>query len=496
MQCLEKDIIKFRNGGRVKSLKRFNENYACFMLSLFCLIPMFALFSPQSFGPIFTTISYIELASLILLGLFQLISYASFETRNISAVDRVAICLRDAKEAVLNNKTGLMLIIVYIISWIAVLGASDLTRALKGTEFRPDGIFMYTSFSVIFIYASLVKSKKHRRIIFGINIAGFILCSIVLIQQYYGIIGTAGVKESGEFGRYLMDIYDEKGIRTGHFFKGLTGPFYNLNHMGYYIMINSMLISAFVIISESWKTKLAFSLLAAYSYYILIINDTFGCFVAVALALIIIPIAILLKFRKSAKKLLLNSLIPLALFVVVALGFIAFETTDNVITRNFKTFTSDVKEVATSEDLTEGEAGSGRIPLWIATLDMISERPIFGYGPDNLKAHYVERDQKVDRAHNEPLECAVANGLPAALIYYIGLAWGIICFMKRRFTKYDKDKLIAFAMLVGYLISSFFGVFLFYTAGFFIIALAFVCSDGFAKFPPEAQKEEIKHKKH
>ena len=107
---------------------------------------------------------------------------------------------------------------------------------------------------------------------------------------------------------------------------------------------------------------------------------------------------------------------------------------------------------------------------------MITEKPIFGSGPDNLKAEYVEKEVKLDRAHNEPLEKAVSVGIPAAIVYYAGVVLAIVMFIKKRQNFMEPTYMIAFMALIGYLVSSLFGVFLFYTAGYFVMMLAFVTS--------------------
>ena len=60
---------------------------------------------------------------------------------------------------------------------------------------------------------------------------------------------------------------------------------------------------------------------------------------------------------------------------------------------------------------------------------MIKEKPLLGYGPDNLKPHYVERDVNLDRAHNEPIERAVATGIPSALFYYAAIGYAPFIFI-------------------------------------------------------------------
>ncbi|MBR3933982.1 MAG: O-antigen ligase family protein [Clostridia bacterium] len=507
------DIQSFSKNRQVRALTKFNETYALIMVIIFSVIPLMAMFSPQDFGPIFTGIGKLMIYSLIFLGLFQLISYATFNSK-YSVSDRLNFCMKRGLTSILEHKVGIILIVFFVLTLISALVAytngkdvianleyannishdeavrmfKDMsftdTRLYKGTDFRPDGVYMYICYGAVFIYASMLKNPKYKKIIFGVNIIGFAAISLIVLQQYYGIIGSAGVKEPGSFGRALMEFYDKKGVRIGHFYKGFTGSFYNLNHAAYYLLVGSMLISGKVIMSKKTVSKILWSLFALYSYYILIINDTFGCYLALIATLVIIGVLKLIYDFKILEKgtykvwrIILDSLLPLLLVVVMSVSFIAFSGEENSIIKNFKNLGKDVKKVATSDNLEEEHAGSGRLEMWLATVDMIKEKPIFGYGPDNLKSAYVEREAKLDRAHNEPLEKAVASGIPSALVYYAAVILAIVLFLKNKRNFGSETSLLPFMALVGYLISSLFGVFLFYTAGYFVMMLAFISSD-------------------
>ncbi|MBO7288405.1 MAG: O-antigen ligase family protein, partial [Clostridia bacterium] len=411
----------FYYDSRVRALTKFNENYAFVMLVIFSLMPFLALFSPQSFGPLFTGIAQLEIWSLLILGAFQLISYASFSSRSYSASVRIKLCFLKAWDSLKNNKAALLFLGFYVLSIISAFFAKDPERAYLGTEFRPDGIRMYTAFAAIFVYASLVKSSVLKNRIILINIICFVPVSLVVVQQYFGIIGTAGVKDAGKIGEFLMGIYNNWGIRTGHFYKGMTGSFYNLNHVGYYIVVCSMLISGKFFFAKTLKAKILWGVFALYSYYVMIVNDTFGGYLAILMALIIMPIFVLIKTKGKNKDCILRAFLPLIIFIALNLVFVACDPSGNPISKNFKVLGGDVEKIATSDNLEEEHAGSGRLEMWLATVDMIKERPILGYGPDNLKPHYVERDAKLDRAHNEPIERAVATGIPSAIFYYAAI---------------------------------------------------------------------------
>lgn len=456
---------------RVRSLTKFNENYAFVMLVIFSLMPFLAMFSPQSFGPLFTGIAQLEIWSLLILGAFQLISYASFSSRRYSASLRIKLCFLKAWDSLKNNKAGLLFLGFYILSIISAIFAKDPQRAYSGTDFRPDGIRMYTAFAAIFVYASLIKSKVLKNRIILVNLICFVPVSLVVVQQYFGIIGTAGVKDAGKIGEFLMGIYNNWGIRTGHFYKGTTGSFYNLNHVGYYIVVCSMLISGKFFFAKTLKAKILWGVFALYSYYVMIVNDTFGGYLAILAALIIMPIFVLVKTKEKSKDCILRAFLPLIIFVVLNLVFIACDPSGNPISKNFSVLGGDVEKIATSENLEEEHAGSGRLEMWLATVDMIKEKPILGYGPDNLKPHYVERDAKLDRAHNEPIERAVATGIPSALFYYAAIGYALFIFIKSKKSWQCEQRFTSMMATVGYLVSSLTGVFLFYTGGFFFLFL-------------------------
>ena len=456
---------------RVRSLTRFNENYSFVMLIIFSLMPALAIFSPQSFGPLFTGTAQLEIACLIILGAFQLISYASFSSRSYPTSERIKLCFLKAWEGLKNNKAGLVFIVFYVISAICSFRADDVQRAFYGTDFRPDGMRMYTCFAAIFVYASMVKSQRLKNRIIITNLVCFVPISLIVVQQYFGIIGTAGVKDAGKFGEFLMNIYNNWGIRTGHFYKGFTGSFYNLNHVGYYIVVCSMLISGKLFFAKTTKAKILWGIFALYSYYVMIVNDTFGGYLAILATLIIMPVFVIIKDKERSLSKLLKASLPLIIFICINIAFFVADPDANPISRNFKVLGRDVETVTTSENIEEESAGSGRLEMWLATIDMIKERPLLGYGPDNLKAHYVEREVDLDRAHNEPLERAVSTGIPSAVIYYAAIVWALWEFIKSKKSWKCESRFSSMMATVGYIVSSFVGVFLFYTGGFFFMFL-------------------------
>jgi O-Antigen ligase len=80
--------------------------------------------------------------------------------------------------------------------------------------------------------------------------------------------------------------------------------------------------------------------------------------------------------------------------------------------------------------------GRGRLDEWVLARRVIADHPVTGVGPEgyriaapgHIDAGYTRRhgrDDVVDRAHDGPLDVAVAAGLPAAAVY-VGLVGGVV----------------------------------------------------------------------
>ena len=79
--------------------------------------------------------------------------------------------------------------------------------------------------------------------------------------------------------------------------------------------------------------------------------------------------------------------------------------------------------------LTDEGAGSGRVMIWMMSIDIIKAHPFFGAGPENLKEALKKTKNKraitygkltgrtVDKAHNDLIHIAAVSGIPALILY-------------------------------------------------------------------------------
>lgn len=454
----------------INKSKSLYEYLSLLMVILYAVLPAVMIADPPSWGKAFRAFATIETAVLLVcifwcavIFILKIFSF-SFKT-----------AMSDLKESVVGYFTGrryaIMLLIMYILVVISAFLAPNAKRAFMGNDFRPDGVLMHSAFLALFVFSCAVRKGIFKKIIMTIYCVSFLLLSLIVAQQYFGVIGTAPGADTPEFLLPLKDLYTELGFRTGHFYKGLTATFYNLNHMGYYIAVCTMIFVAFLICADKLWKKIIFILLSGYSFWILIINNTFGCYLAVFATMVITLIVFAIKKCDTTR-----AVLPILVFVAVSVFTVLFPPPggDSVVLSNFSTTTSDVKEIY-NKDESASTAGSGRWDIWKNTLEMIAEKPVMGFGPDNLKSEYTAREVTVDRAHNEIMERAVSTGVPSAVFYATAILLAIIeAFKKRNFATVDGVSIAPLMAATTYFLSGLVGVFLFYTAGHLFIMLALI----------------------
>ncbi len=446
--------------------KSVTEIVSAIMLLIAAFFPGFMIVNPPLYGKYFKTFGAIELAVFPVLLIFNIVLKCVVEKPSFKGL--ISEWILGVKKSFSVNRHFLLLSVAFVLAVISACMAVDTKRAFFGTDFRPDGIYMYSVFAVIFIYGSNIHSRKLKNAVYAMYIFSFLLNGAIMLQQYVGVIGTVNADSCPQWLLFLKNKYDDLGIRTGFYYKGLTGGFYNSNHIGYFLMICSLIISSWFVVAKRIWVKAILGILCVYSVWLVIINDTFGCYIALFVGLLLMTLLCTCKVK--TERFLLGILFPMIVFVTLSVGMTI--SGDATVIRNFVKLESDIEKIST-EDSGAGNAGSGRWELWVATFDMIEREPVLGYGPDNVNTMYKRYGLDLTRAHSEYLEHPLNCGIPFAVFYLSGVFYIIIKRIKRMKTAEDVQKyLIPLAASVGYMVSAFFGVFLFYTACHFIVTLS------------------------
>lgn len=331
--------------------------------------------------------------------------------------------------------------------------------AFFGSAYRLDGYLSYCIYAGFFGCAAIIGSReKLLRII-----RCFVLVSVVL-----GIMSLIAMIP---FFSQTPNIY----CISLRYMRG-TSMFYNINHYGYYLVM-VILCAAGLFVNEKNRARSAGWLaVMLFNVWVLVDNNTFGCFLAALLALA--AAGFIYKAAGSGK---LRAFIPVIAFVLLSACLTPFYG----IMRNFDVLKNDISKFSNEED--ESTAGSGRWTLWVQTAELIARRPVFGYGPECLLGRFTRKitdesgAEKIivsfqDRPHNEYLQHAAFMGVPA-LIFYLAALISLLADRIKRVRKLPVPVIIAGCAVIAYAVSAFFGNTMYYTAPFYFILLGMAAND-------------------
>ena len=233
-------------------------------------------------------------------------------------------------------------------------------------------------------------------------------------------------------------------------------------------------------IFNSGKKYIAYLLISLIILHNLVLNDTLGCYLTIIFILLILFIYCLI-IKKNLKKMF----IVIISFVLISL------TGSNLVKNNFKQLSGDFTSIKNNLEFVIDDSnildeytkkrlyktGTNRFGLWLHGLKFISEKPIFGYGIENLYEQYLKTDVTdiTRRPHNEYIQVGACMGIPA-LIFYLCFLGSIYFPIILNFKKINNYIIISAFIALSYLVSAFFGVSVFYTTPYLFIFLGFVTS--------------------
>ena len=339
---------------------------------------------------------------------------------------------------------------IYIVTKVRGHNEYDLT----GHPYMYESIWSYMTYPTVYFFCGMMLfSKKWKRVIvYCLTVSALPLNILALINEW--------VKEIPYFTK-----------------NGMVAVFHNSNHYGYYILIVIIANALFYVYEKKPILKIFNLISMCVATMALVINNTLGAFLA---SFFVLAAHIVYWFirsrkkyeedeneRKEAKKLMMYSVIAFAsfMFIIIIMSF----KYNTVFSSVLKLFT-DVSDIV-EDPLENDAAGSGRWRLWKGTAKYIVKKPVLGYGVEGLlNTHYI------GTPHNELLQYAAFFGVPVMLLYLVACIIIIVRVLKTS-KKSDKITLLCFCVSVGYLVSSLFGVCIYYTTPFVYIFLGMAYSE-------------------
>ena len=273
----------------------------------------------------------------------------------------------------------------------------------------------------------------------------------------------------------ILALINEWVTKVPFFYaQGVSTVFHNSNHYGYYLML--VIIASLILFV--YEVKIRWKIINALSAFIgtmvLIINNTFGAYLAIMVVLIAFFIYCLITDRKR----IWWALGAILIFFVATL---CLSFSYNTIISSFVVLRRDIGMIA-SDPLESDQAGSQRWVLWKGTVASLGESPWLGFGVEGLlHTHHV------GTPHNEILQYSEFFGIPAMLMYLSAVITVFITILKHS-KIFDSMTLVCFCVSVGYFVSSMFGVAIYYTTPFFYIFLGLTYAEWLHKGPGEKKE--------
>lgn len=336
---------------------------------------------------------------------------------------------------------------------LTALLAADKYTAFYSTINRGEGftgLLLYAGFYVCGM--QLTDERRRMQILRLFSFASILICLLYVLQKSEGIRTFVGLKNN----LFLLASAHDSGV------------FSHFNHYGYYLTLVIMCAGGLFVYAEEWSEKAWMLALFAINVAVLVANDTFGCYLAVILGLIVLTIFVAVQNKKIPYRVLLL----IILFMGISLVYNLFAGS---VAANFTSLFHDIGVLESSTSKTEdvGRIGTGRGVLWSRAWEYIRKSPLVGYGPDGLGVLYAADGFKQDRPANEYLQYAGYYGIPGLLLYLLGLVLLFINKVKN-FVELSGSTMILGAMIAAYLVSAFFGNTAFYTTSFFFLFLGMV----------------------
>lgn len=336
---------------------------------------------------------------------------------------------------------------------IACVFSPDHQKAFFGDPYRKEGFATYIAYAGIFWIAFIIDSKKYKKALLNIFLVTVFLNIVFLEMVNNGIFENI-------FANNQLNI----------------GVFYNSNHYGYYLLLATVICNFLFMVENIKKLKIVYGLFYTFLLYYLIFNDTFGCYLALFGTLVLFLIYSIFKKEK----------IVLAIFsiiIFICVSCCVFKDGINIAYNNLKTFKFDSTKIIDKNTKEEDvlRAGSSRMKLWKYGIKFFFEKPILGYGPENLEVKYNEFGIDQDRPHNLLIQLATTSGLPGLVLYLTAV--GMILIHSLKTMKFNENELqiVLCFTVIAYLASAMFGNSMYYTSPYYFIFLGMLMENNVKK---------------
>lgn len=429
------------------------------LLICWCIIPIFSAFNNMYIHITYAGLNYYTEP--------EIVDYYIGIVRSLGIISIVAcILLMYGKRCVDNRRFGQgvkdklfgerwLLCLLGLLTWIilSTVFSQDIKESFLGSEIRFNGLIAVLIYGSVFVLGYLLTDETGDVLRYFFVISD-ILAAIMLMHEW-------GIPIIYEMSTYAC-----------------SSVFSNSNHYGYFLTLSVMGLAGMVSSSYINKNNDAdrvdyrwfYMVSLALQVYVLLLNDTLGSYLAVAIATIVVPFV----WRTKNGTMRWQFWIPaMMVFVgtVLSFGGLITNSLGGNIAESLKNFWADLFHIARQDEQMR-QAGTNRLGLWLDTIEMIKHKPIFGYGPDILQSNDGKYALSM-MPHNEYLEYALFSGIPALCLYLASLV--TLCVEGcKKIRKLPIEVIVMAGSIIGYLISAFTGNTKYYVTPYLYMMLGIV----------------------
>lgn len=293
--------------------------------------------------------------------------------------------------------------------------------ALLGNIHRYDGMITLLAYAVVYLFFSRY-GKVEDRLLYAMLDSGMLVC-VLGFMQFFSL---------GEV--YFVPF-------SGRAF-GLMG---NPNFYGSFLSL-LLPLSLYVFLEKDWRSGALFFLVF---FLALLTSMARSAWIGSSIGLLSFVLFYDWKKNREKRKRLL--LLGLCL-AVISTGIMAIhpqtkQRVESIFREGINLFTSS----------DHSGLGAGRLDIWKKSFILIGENPLLGVGPEHMlfALNQEVEEIKLDKAHNEYVDRAVATGVPSLILY---LAW-IFTILRRAWKKRGNPLVLALMCAVfSYLLQAFFNI--------------------------------------
>lgn len=358
------------------------------------------------------------------------------------------------RNIVKNRKWEIVFGILFVWTVICAILSEDHGFAFHGRGFGNDGIISYFMYACAYFSATLCLREKQRNIYLKFFAWVAAVIGFIVIFQELG----------DDLMLFLFKV-DKAAV------------FYNSNPCGYFLNMGVLCAVGLTLFEKRLITRILYGIVSAFIIYSLIINGTRGSLLGTIFGIVFITVI----YFVYNKKLMFRGFMPIIILILVVMivksRVIPMGDPDMVLSR-LSSFFGDVEMVVDDPSAAE-TAGSYRVGIWKECIKFIAEKPIFGYGPEQMPELSDETMNffASGRPHNEYIQHAMFWGIPG-LIFYLAALVLLAKNKIKNLKELKPSELICGGCIFAYLVSAFFGNTFSYTVIYFYIFLGLLSPRG------------------